>query len=227
MKKLALAFLLLSAGLALGQADVIVPGDNLVTEGLPPIPANLAAKVNRYTEFRAAALADWHPKRREMLVSTRFGETAQVHLVKTPGGARRQLTFFADHVMGAAFQPGQGDFFVFSKGTGGNERYQLYRYDLASGDVTLLTDGKSRNSGGAWSHKGDRNQTDGWWLAADDQPGNRSHTAASGMRANECLAGGKGGLPSLSENIKKLNPQLALYMLGTNDINGGRKLISR
>src|SRR5882724_11929434 len=75
-----------------------------------------------------------------------------------------------------------------------------------------------------WSHRGDKNQTDGWWAAADDQPNNRSHTAASGMRANECLAGGKGGLPALSEIIKKFNPQMALYMLGTNDINGGRKV---
>ncbi len=33
---------------------------------------------------------------------------------------------------------------------------------------------------------------------------------------------GKGGLPPLSEIIKKYNPQMALYMLGTNDINGGR-----
>ena len=75
-----------------------------------------------------------------------------------------------------------------------------------------------------WSHSGDRNPTDGWWLASNDQPNNRSHTAASGMRANECLAGGKGGLPALAEIIKKFNPQMALYMLGTNDINGGRKV---
>lgn len=75
-----------------------------------------------------------------------------------------------------------------------------------------------------WSHAKEKNQTDGWWLAADDQPGNRSHTAASGVRANEYLAGGKGGLPPLAEIIKKFNPQMALYMLGTNDINGGRKV---
>src|ERR1043165_5162009 len=75
-----------------------------------------------------------------------------------------------------------------------------------------------------WSHRGEKNQSDGWWLAADDQPGNRSHTAASGVRANEYLAGGKGGLPPLAEIIKKYNPQLALYMLGTKDINGGRKV---
>ena len=42
------------------------------------------------------------------------------------------------------------------KGAGGNEFNQNYRYDFATGDITLLTDGKSRNSGPTWSNKGDR-----------------------------------------------------------------------
>jgi dipeptidyl aminopeptidase/acylaminoacyl peptidase len=45
---------------------------------------------------------------------------------------------------------------VFSKDTGGNEFSQNYRYDFATGDITLLTDGKSKNSGGVWSNQGDR-----------------------------------------------------------------------
>ena len=61
-----------------------------------------------------------------------------------------------------------------------------------------------------------------WWLASVEVPSGRSHTAASGVRADEYLKGGKGGLPSLAEVIKKYNPQLALYMLGTNDITAGR-----
>jgi len=73
-----------------------------------------------------------------------------------------------------------------------------------------------------WSHAGERNDADGWHLASVDVPSGRSHTAASGVRADEYLKGGKGGLPALSEIIKKYNPQLALYMLGTNDISAGR-----
>lgn len=73
-----------------------------------------------------------------------------------------------------------------------------------------------------WSHAGKRNDTDGWWLASVDVPSGRSHTAASGVRSDEFLKGGKGGLPALAEIIKKYNPQLALYMLGTNDISAGR-----
>jgi lysophospholipase L1-like esterase len=73
-----------------------------------------------------------------------------------------------------------------------------------------------------WTHVGKRDDSDGWYLASIDVPGNRSHTAASGMRADEFLKGGKGGLPSQAEIIKKYNPQMALYMLGTNDISAGR-----
>jgi dipeptidyl aminopeptidase/acylaminoacyl peptidase len=137
-------------------ATTIVPNENLVTEGIPGISSALVTRVERYTQFRSAALASWHPTRREMLISTRFADVAQVHQVKFPLGARRQLTFFPERVSGASFQPTEGDYFVFSKDLGGNEFSQNYRYDTATGDVTLLTDGKSKNSGGVWSRQGDR-----------------------------------------------------------------------
>lgn len=149
-----LALLLLTATPLLAASNQIVPNENLVTEGIPAIPATLADKVNRYTEFRAAGLLDWHPKKREVLISTRFGDTNQVHLVRFAGGDRRQLTFFPDRVTNAAFSPKGGAFFVFSKDMGGGEFYQNYRYDMATGEVTLLTDGKSRNSFGVWSNSG-------------------------------------------------------------------------
>ncbi|MDQ3804579.1 MAG: prolyl oligopeptidase family serine peptidase [Acidobacteriota bacterium] len=137
---------------------VIAPGDNLVVEGVPAIPAALAEDVRRYTEFRAATLAGWHPARREMLVGTRFGDTNQIHRVKFPGGARAQLTFFPERAGGGSYRPKTGDYFVFNRDTGGNEFFQYYRFDMATGDVTLLTDGKSRNTASVWSNGGE-------WLA--------------------------------------------------------------
>jgi len=131
----------------------IIPGENLVVDGIPPIPAELVDEVARYTEARAAGFSDWHPTRPEMLIGTRFGETAQVHLVTQPGGARTQLTFFPDRVDSAYYDPTKGDSFIFTKGAGGNEFNQNYRYDFATGNVTLLTDGKSRNSGPDWSNR--------------------------------------------------------------------------
>jgi dipeptidyl aminopeptidase/acylaminoacyl peptidase len=132
----------------------VAPNENLVVEGVPPIPASLAEKADRYTNFRSATVASWHPTRREMLISTRFGDTFQIHEVKSPGAARTQLTFYRDNVTSAHYPPKGGDFFVFSKDTGGGEFYQLYRYDTATGAVTLLTDGKSRNTDERWSNSG-------------------------------------------------------------------------
>jgi dipeptidyl aminopeptidase/acylaminoacyl peptidase len=134
----------------------IVPGDNLVIDGIPQISASIAAAMVRYTEFRSAGLQDWHPTERNVLITTRFGDTNQVHHVKFPGGARTQLTFFPDRVSAASYQPSKGDYFLFLKDVGGGEWYQIYRYDIATGDSTLLTDGKSRNLDVRWNHAGDR-----------------------------------------------------------------------
>jgi dipeptidyl aminopeptidase/acylaminoacyl peptidase len=138
------------------QEALIAPPESLVVEGVPKIPAALGDAAGRYASYRAAGLADWHPTKREMLIATRFGDTAQLHLVNMPGGARQQLTFFVDAVGGGRFHPNGGDYIVFSKDIGGGEWYQLYRYDMTSGEVTLLTDGKSRNLMGPWSSSGDQ-----------------------------------------------------------------------
>jgi dipeptidyl aminopeptidase/acylaminoacyl peptidase len=147
---------LLLVTVALAQNDEIVPNESLVVEGVPKIPAALADTVDRYTNFRGAFLDSWDPVKREMLISTRFADTNQIHHVSMPGGARTQLTFYPDSVTGAQYPPKPGNFFVFSKDVGGGEFYQLYRYDVDTGEVTLLTDGKSRNTGAVWSRSGDR-----------------------------------------------------------------------
>ena len=145
------------SGIAQERERIITPGDNLLIDGVPPIPLKLAEEVQRYAEARPAGFADWHPSRREMLISTRFGNTAQVHRVTMPGGARTQLTFFSEPVGSARFEPQQGRYFVFSRDVGGNEFAQLYRQDLSDGRVTLLTDGgRSQNGGIVWSTRGDR-----------------------------------------------------------------------
>jgi Tol biopolymer transport system component/dienelactone hydrolase len=150
-------FIFVIAGFVAAQEPATVaPPEAIVAEGVPPIPATLAEAAGRYGETRSAFATDWHPQRRELLIGTRFGNTYQAHLVKMPGGARQQLTFSTDPVYGGRFQPTTGDYMVFQRDIGGGEWFQLYRYDLATGDFTLLTDGKSRNIAGPWSNKGDR-----------------------------------------------------------------------
>jgi dipeptidyl aminopeptidase/acylaminoacyl peptidase len=114
--------------------------------------------VQPYLDARTASFAAWNPVRPEMLIVTRFGNTPQLHLVKMPGGARTQLTFFPDYVVVAQFRPGDPNTIVFTKDIGGGEFFQFYRDDLATGTITLLTDGKSRNTSPRFSH-------DGKWLA--------------------------------------------------------------
>jgi len=148
--------LALLSSLAFAQGATIPPNDALILENIPPIPASIAEKAAKYTDYRTATMYGWHPTKREILMGTRFADTVQVHQVAMPGGARTQMTFFGDRVSDASYQPHKGDFFLFRKDVGGGEWYQIFRFDVASGDVTMLTDGKSRNTEFIWSNKGDR-----------------------------------------------------------------------
>jgi dipeptidyl aminopeptidase/acylaminoacyl peptidase len=142
----------LAVVVSLRAADTINPTPNLVAEGIPPIPTTIVEDVKRYTESRAASFGGWHPTKLEMLISTRFGNTPQIHQVAAPLGARKQLTFFDEPVGSGGYDPIDGKFFLFSRDRGGNEFSQLYRYDFADGRATLLTDGgRSQNSFGPWS----------------------------------------------------------------------------
>jgi dipeptidyl aminopeptidase/acylaminoacyl peptidase len=146
---------LVSFSLCLLLAETSVsPSSNLHTEGVPQIPAVLMDELDHYNNIRAAGLLDWHPIKKEMLISTRFADVPQVHRVATPGGARTQLTFFPDRTGSAQYRPGSGDAFVFSKDTGGGEFYQLFSFDTRSSAITLLTDGHSRNTSPLWSRDG-------------------------------------------------------------------------
>ena len=155
---------------------------NLTADGVPEIPVALKEDVGRYLEFRAAAFQGWHPQRCEMLITTRFGNTNQLHLVTTPGGARRQLTFLPEPVNGGGFRPKTGECVIFSQDAGGAENFQYFRFDPGTGRTTLLTDGKSRNTGASWSGDGRllafasnaRNGTDAdIWMLDPDHPEQR------------------------------------------------------
>lgn len=153
MKMRSFFLLALLTGAASAQ-EFLTPNENLVVDGVPPIPLSMVEEIRPYTESRGAAFLSWHPTRREMLITTRFADVAQVHEVRMPGGARTQLTFFPERVAEAMWRPKTADGFVFSKDIGGNEFFQLFWRDARSGKVSLLTDGKSRNTGGVFSKSG-------------------------------------------------------------------------
>ncbi len=137
------------------RAAVLPVPQNIKAEGLSPIPASIPEDLAPYLGFRRAAFLGWHPTKREILISTIFGNVPQIHSVAGPGMDRRQLTFFRDAGLSsyASYEPG-GSYFVYGKDSGGGaETNQLYRFDPATLRSTLLTDGKSRNGLPAWSHR--------------------------------------------------------------------------
>jgi dipeptidyl aminopeptidase/acylaminoacyl peptidase len=133
-------------------ADVEKPAA-LIADGIPPVPEALAAKTRPYMEFRTASFSGWHPKDKSMLIATRFANTAQLHRVAGPLMARKQVSFEAEPVSGGRLAPKRGDVLVVQKDIGGGEFYQIYT--LKDGALSLLTDGKSRNSLNGWSDDGE------------------------------------------------------------------------
>ena len=127
----------------------------LELSGTPEVPAEIAERLDRYLEGRSAWFRAIRPDGKAVVVSTRFSNTYQLHVVEQPMGMRKQLTFGAEPVRGASFVPGGEDLLVQSD-VGGNEAYQWSHLDAASGQMKLLTDGSSRHGGVLWNGAGDR-----------------------------------------------------------------------
>ncbi|MGD9835323.1 MAG: prolyl oligopeptidase family serine peptidase, partial [Piscinibacter sp.] len=133
----------------------VAPNPNLRVQGIPPVPVSLVEQVARYTDFRGHDLVEWHPARRELLVSHRRagGSTLQLFRVAAPLAEPEPLTDFGEPVRRATWEPRRGDYLVFARSNGGDEADQLYRLDLDSRQVTLLTDPTRRHAIEAWLNR--------------------------------------------------------------------------
>jgi len=150
---------ILGASVVPAQADDVsrttANNGNLVMEDVPAIPPDIVDKLNRYQSVRDARFGDWTSDGKGIYISTRFGDTNQVHRVDMAGGARRQMTFFAEPVYGVSRRPG-GDELIFTRDAGGNEFSQIFLLDPDSGDAAMLSDGESRNGAVVWDRQGSR-----------------------------------------------------------------------
>ncbi|ACI97832.1 S9 family peptidase [Rhodospirillum centenum] len=166
-KRLRAGTLALALTAALPLALAALPADardvqrvergTLVTEDVPAVDEALAERYRAYLNARSAGVLDWTADGAGLLISTRFGETNQLHLVMQPLGARQQLTFKEEPITSGRLSPRAGSAdLIYSWDRGGSEQFQLFRQDLKTGAVAMLTDGKSRNQGLLWSSKGDR-----------------------------------------------------------------------
>jgi len=130
---------------------------NMILEDVPETPEAITSRIQQYQSTRSASFADWIPNDAGMLISTRFGNTSQLHTVNSPSGARNQISFFDEPVSNGSFCP-SADYngFLFTKDTGGNEFSQIYWYDMNTRTSEMLSDGVSVNFGMTWSNTGDK-----------------------------------------------------------------------
>ncbi len=137
---------------------VIAPNANLLVQGIPPIPASLAAQVDKYTDFRGHSFVTWHPTKPEMIVAHRAPGSSVNHLFRLtrPMGPLEPLTQGPEPVSSAHYEPKEGRFLIYARATGGNEVSQLYRLDLSTRQSTLLTNPDERHSFETWFSKSGR-----------------------------------------------------------------------
>jgi dipeptidyl aminopeptidase/acylaminoacyl peptidase len=128
--------------------------ESIIARNVPQIPQEGTEELLPYENLRTANLVDWHPTERRMLIRTRFADTPQIHEVAMPMGARTQLTYYKDQVMGALYRPGRSGQFIYTLNEGGAENFQFFVMDPASGKARRFTDGKSRHVSPVWSHDG-------------------------------------------------------------------------
>ena len=146
-------FLLCLFSAARTEAALRVEHGNLTFDNIPEVSSAVAGSLDAYLNSRQARPLGFSPKG-QLLISTRFGDVPQLHLVERAGGDRQQLTFFREPVTTAAFSPDPGrNALVFLKDVGGDENSQLY-YQRIGEAPKLLTDGKSRNDAPLWSNAG-------------------------------------------------------------------------
>jgi dipeptidyl aminopeptidase/acylaminoacyl peptidase len=157
------AVLALLPSLALAQEKTVPVPPTIKVEGMPPIPQSIEDGLARYSQFREAQMLGWHPTKRQILIQTAFGNYPQIHLVDGPGHARTQLTFLpqpgVSRFVSAQFDPADGNTIVFQYDPRGGQFRSLYRYDLATGESSLVTESRTRY-GNVWSRQGK-------WLAYD------------------------------------------------------------
>ncbi|TXT37387.1 MAG: peptidase S9 prolyl oligopeptidase active site domain-containing protein, partial [Planctomycetota bacterium] len=124
------------------------------TQDVPVVSAEVVAKLSQYQNTRTAAFRGWAPDGNGMLISTRFGNAAQLHLVTQPGGRREQVTFFDEPVSGRFIPQVSDGALLLSVDRGGNENAQVLLLDRKKFQTKLLSDGKSRNLVQTWKRDG-------------------------------------------------------------------------
>lgn len=156
----------LTGASVLAQGTERVTEGNLVMENIPEIPQAVRDRLQQYANTRSSGFSDFAPDG-GIYITTRFGETTQIHHVAEPMGMRRQVTFFSERTGGANVRPGESGQFVFTKDIGGDEFFQGYLFDPETAQATRFTEAGTRNSSLNWSDDGSQVA---WYRQVDGDP---------------------------------------------------------
>ncbi|HEY3730486.1 MAG TPA: prolyl oligopeptidase family serine peptidase [Steroidobacteraceae bacterium] len=143
--------LLWASGAALSQQ----PPSALMLDGLTAADPNTIATLWPYLQSRSASFVDWLLDG-SMLVATRFGDSVQIHRLRTPLGMREQVSFAPGGIAGAAARPYVSDAFAYRELLHGGETSQLFLQRLTDHSVATLTDAGHRDGPPLWAHDGRR-----------------------------------------------------------------------
>lgn len=120
---------LLAQGLSSAQTPPASSAQLLIRDGLTATDPQVASSLPRYLQWRSARFVDWLSDG-SLLIATRFGDTLQIHRVRSPLGMREQLTFAPDGVIAAAARPAGSDELVYVTARSG-EGTQLLLQQIA------------------------------------------------------------------------------------------------
>jgi dipeptidyl aminopeptidase/acylaminoacyl peptidase len=134
-----------------------LPGQPLLAplqrDGVGEPEPQVQAVLPRYLQSRSAHFIDWLSDG-SLLISTRFGETAQVHRLHAPLGMREQVSFASGGIAAAIARPYASDAFIYQESLRGGQATQLFMQRLDTHELISLTDGNHRDGTPLWAHDG-------------------------------------------------------------------------
>jgi len=133
----------------------VVNDGQLILEGVPPIPLDLAASLDRYQDTRSMSLLEFAADGTSLFVRRQAREVDQVYRLSGRGAKPEPLTDTRDPV-GEVARQRNGRLLAFTLDRGGSEQDQIWLLDPDRGTTRRLTRGDSLNNRLAWDHSGHR-----------------------------------------------------------------------
>ena len=141
---------------AIAQSEIISPGKNIETTGVPPIPGSLAREVDPYRGAYGLPLAGWNPVKREIWLKG-LSSVTWISRVRNPGATPETSSIYIKSSgIYDIYLQAQNQYLAYTRDVDGNEQFQLYLYKNSGGKSTLLSDGKTLSTEPVCSNRGDK-----------------------------------------------------------------------